>query len=258
LIVPDEENTGQHIKTLKPNESHDKGCVTKHVGSFRKNRCSYRYNGYEHMKGSHEEIYHVDFKGSVANYKRLPPDLPDEYMLGKAGGKALATNLRTANDPRVEKEAWWFTKDCNFKTAYLPYNHNYHHILPFASLKQLEYEELIILQEAEYNLNDKWNMIILPCLDTYGFAMQLPAHPYGHTEYNKAVKKIVTKIKQTVSEKAEGHQLTPENITKFKDDIVTWQKKQFDKLVEFGKELTPELNKNQIDMAPMAAHAAGS
>jgi hypothetical protein len=258
LIVPAGDNADKHVKELKPDESHEKGCVTKHEGTFKKDRCSYRYNGYEQMKGSHEELYHVDFKGSVVNKARLPKDLPSEYKLGMAGGKALATNWRTADDPRFEKEAWWFTKDCNFKTAYLPYNHNYHHILPFASLKQLSYEELKILQEAEYNLNDQWNMIILPCLDTYGFAMLLPAHPYGHTKYNKAVKKIVNKIKQTVSEQAEGHKLKPGNITKFKDDIVTWEKNQFDKLVEFGKELTPELGKNQLNKAPMAAHAAGS
>lgn len=254
--MPSDANSDKHISELKPDESHKKGCVTKHNTKYSPgNRCSYRGNGYAEMKGSRTALYHIDFT-KKKNYCRLPY-LHEEYMIGRSD-KSDPANWRFADDPTSIADAWWFTRASNYTTAFLPYNHNYHHILPFDSIKTLEWEELRVLQESGYNLNGKENMIILPCLDAYGIAMMLPAHPYGHKVYNANVKSIVGEIKQDVEMNSQGHEIDPSNVSSFKAKLESWEKRQFNTLVDYGKSLaasiTPEdiPEPNQVNNSPMA------
>lgn len=258
--MPRDQNAEDHIKELTPRRSHEQGCVTKHEGSFKEgDRCSYRGNGYAEMKSAQKDLYHIDFT-QPEHYARLPR-IYKEFKIGSAGGKELKKNWRRANNPREKKEAWWFTDAANYKTAYLPYTHNYHHIMPFTALQKLDYTELSVLQESGYNLNGPKNMIILPCLDAYGIAMMLPSHPYGHTTYNRQTKKIVGQIKQDVSRNTEGHKIKRSNVQNFRTKLESWQERQFTSLVNHGRHLakteTP-LNPppNQVNKSPIAAAIA--
>ena len=254
--MPEDANADDHIEVLTAKKSHEKGCVTKHEGGFKEgDRCSYRGNGYAEMKGSRKSLYHIDFTKDKHG-ERLPY-LYNEFKLGSSGGKDLAANWRFADNPRATKNAWWF-KGSNFKTAYLPYNHNYHHILPFTALQKLTYTELSVLQESGYNLNGKKNMIILPCLDAYGIAMMLPSHPYGHTVYNRATKTIINEIKQDVSRNTDGHKIKRSNVQNFKAKLESWQSRQFTVLVNYGKLLARREDPldpppNQVNGSPIAA-----
>lgn len=225
--MPESETSKQHIEKLEPKESHKKGCVSKHVGTYKNDRCSYRYNGYQEMSTTRKSLYQIDFTKKV-NFQRLPWI----YQVRKIGTKGT---MIWAPDPTANKTAWWFN-GTNYKVNFLPWNLNYHHILPFDSIKQLSYKELDWLQWAEYNLNDKDNMIILPCLDAYGIAMKLPSHPYNHPDYNLAVKQVVNSIKQDIKETTKTH-LRKKDMKDFKDKLVSWEKRQFTQIVKYGKKL---------------------
>lgn len=259
---------GGHLKKLDKMKSHEKGCVSKHQGAFSEgDSCSYRWNGYEEMKsGSFDgkkkiDLYQIDFT-IEENYKRLPY-VYHELKIGH--GKDNPSNWRYANDPTDDKEAWWF-KGENFKTAYLPYNHNYHHILPWDSLKdKLNLKELDILQTAGYKLNDKLNMIILPTLYQYGIALKLPDHPYGHKKYNRAIANIIRDIKEEIKDnEAENDcELDEETAPDFVNSIINWQKEQFKVIVAYGEELSAndpeaEPNPNRINDCPMAKTAVAA
>ena len=248
-------SSADHIERLTPKKTHKPG-VTKHEDSFKKSdTCAYRGNGYTEMKANRKSLYHIDFT-IPSNYKRLPW-IYKEFKLGSAGGKAVAANYAGRWIQVSNKMAWWFIGP-NFTIAYLPYNHNYHHILPFEALKKLTYPELEILQAAKYNLNGKENMIILPCLGEYGIAMKLPSHPFNHPVYNAEVKGIIEQIKQEVVDKKDKHKLTPANVTNFKTELENWEKSQFDEIVAYGQQLAdvldPEMggDPNQINGCPMA------
>lgn len=255
--MPSDQNAEDHIAELTAKKSHEKGCVTKHEGGFKDgDRCSYRGNGYAEMKSARTDLYHIDFT-QQKHAKRLPY-LYKEFKIGSAGGTDLAENWRFADSPVVAKQAWWFTNAANFKTAYLPYNHNYHHILPFTALQQLDYVELSVLQLSGYNLNGPENMIILPCLDEYGIAMMLPSHPYGHTVYNEETSAIVKEIKQDVSRNTEGHRIKMSNMEDLREKLEDWQKDQFDELVDYGRYLAKKESPydpppNQVNNSPIAA-----
>lgn len=255
--MPDDANAEEHIAELTAKKSHEKGCVTKHQDDYKPgDTCSYRGNGYDEMKSAHTDLYHIDF--TTKKHAARLPYIYREFKIGSAGGKGLAKNWRYANDPTVDKKAWWFTNPINFTQAAFPYVHNYHHILPFTALQQLSYTELSVLQESEYNLNGPKNMIILPCLDEYGIAMMLPSHPYGHTDYNDNTSTIVNEIKQDVARNTEGHKLKRTNVKKFKKKLETWEEDQFVVLVDYGRELAEKEDPlkpppNQVNGSPVAS-----
>ncbi|MGH0034602.1 MAG: AHH domain-containing protein [Myxococcota bacterium] len=254
----------EHVAKLSDRDSHDKGCVTKHVESMKDDPCSYRKSGYDESKtGTSQKgrdkraIYEVDFT-EAENAARLPR----VYQEHKIGQKKTSASLLDRKDPRADKEAWWFTDDENFKNAFTPYNHNHHHIMPWASIKHLDEDELDIIQEGGYNLNDKDNMILLPCLLAYGIALQLPDHPYGHTGYNREVKQIVNRIKAAINIGREGHEITSDNTEDFRQALVDWQKEECDLIIDAGESIAADflagkpVPKNQVNKVPMASTPA--
>ena len=211
--------------------------------------CSYRGQGYDYMKSAGKvSLYHIDFTIDV-NAMRLPNQLIAEYKLGH---KKKALNLRTPNNPISDKNAWHFGVDNNYRVAYLPYNHNYHHIMPATSLQSLDSNELKLLQKAKYNLNGKENMIILPCTLVYAIAMQLPDHPHGHPVYNAAIKNIVNQLRGKDKRSGKTHEITEDNVDSYKKKLMNWQEDQFDEIVNFGKLLSAAAVKNNVDRCPIA------
>lgn len=259
--MPESDGGKEHIAELQPDKSHDKGCVTKHEDGFIKPKpkhpkCAYRVQGYNTITADSKKrkLYEINFTGVKAG-ARLPY-IYEEFKIGSATGKSDPKNYRFADDPVADKKTWHFGKGeggNNFKVAYLPYNHNYHHILPFECLKPLSYPELKLLQEAGYNLNAGINLIILPCLDRYGYALMLPAHPYNHDKYSEDVKTVVNRVKQKVAAKKRGHKLDKKNVKKFKTELERWEKDEFWVIVDYGKSQAKDKRHAMINDTPVAS-----
>ncbi len=262
----------KHVPALDEKKSHKKGCVTKHTVEP-DDRCHYRSQGYKEMSTARKEMYNIDFT-VAANKKRLPKRMLKELKSGHADDASKPNNFRTPTNPGTKKNktAWWFVttaatfkaaKGKNYGTAYVPFNHNYHHIMPDTSLaKELPENELKLLQMATYNLNGPENMIILPCTKAYGVAMLLPDHPGGHPTYNTEAGSILKEIKaELASDPADPktHKITNKNKVKVKDALVSWQKRMFRKIVNYGKTLPdlPKADTNLINGVPMANAVPG-
>jgi hypothetical protein len=246
----------EHITKLKAHPSHEKGCVTKHQDDYKEgDSCSYRGNGYANLSGAGANksgLYHHDFTVQP-HIRRLPNKMLEEY---KIGHKKKKTNLRTPTNPALTKNAWHFGVDNNYKIAYEPFNHNYHHILPATSLHSLLPRELQLIQQSGYNLNDKNNMIILPCSLVYAVAIMLPDHPHGHVAYNNAIKDIVKQLKGKDQESQETHEVKEDNVEQYKQKLLNWEEDEFDEIVKWGKVIAAkgvaELEKNNVNRTPIA------
>lgn len=251
----------KHFAKLKGAKSHDDGCICKHEDGFKKgDTCSYRFNGWEDAKSGtslkgrvKKNWYNWDFR-EAANKARLPK-MVQEYKLGQ---KKSASSLLDRDDPRTDEKAWWLTTGENFQNAYTPYNHNHHHIMPWTCLKgNLTMTELDLVQAAKYNLNDKDNMILLPCGQAYGIALKLPDHPYAHASYNDDASDIVNQLKEAVNVGQAKHDITVKNSGDFKKLLVDWQKRQYDKIIDHGEAIVADwlagnpVPTNQINECPI-------
>lgn len=246
--MPQNESGKKHIAELEPDQSHAKGCVTKHENDFKNNRCAYRYQGYAAITSDPKKkvLYELDFTDQ--DHKARLPALYEEL---KRGLKREDGNKRTPDDPRVAREVWGFGGE-NYKIAYLPINHNYHHILPFECLKQLSYTELKLLQESGYNLNSGGNLIILPCLDKYAYALMLPAHPHNHGQYNRDIKALINKLKQVLVRQSANHEIDPSNVGNIKAILEAWQADEFWVIVDYGQSEARAGRHAMINRCPVA------
>lgn len=249
--MPESESADQHIAALQPDKSHAKGCVTKHENGFENTRypqCAYRLQGYNTITTNRKKraLYEIEF-----TEEKHAARLPELFQELKLGHSKKPENYRFADDPTDTRGVWGFVGQ-NYKIAYLPFNHNYHHVLPFECLKQLSYEELKLLQESGYNLNDGINLIILPCLDRYGYAMMLPAHPYNHSDYSEDVKTVVNRVKQKILSESRGHKLNKSNIKNFRKELEKWEDDEFWVLVDYGKSEAKSSRAAMVNDAPVA------
>ena len=80
----------------------------------------------------------------------------------------------------------------------------------------------------------------------------MPAHPYDHPTYTKAIKKMIAKLKQKLSKKKRSHKLTKKNANNFKSDLETWQQNQYWKIVDFGKTGNKGRKRAIMDSCPLA------
>ncbi len=217
-----------HVQELQDDKSHDPGCITKCVGSdFKNHHGSYRKNGYDEIKGNGAKrgIYEIDMS-KPSNSQRLP------YLIQEtpSGGGAP----RYAEDPVFDPTAWTFKGD-NYKKGYLPYNHDYHHILPWDVISNtMSVREGKLLQQSGYNLNGGKNLIILPKLDAYANAICLYSHLGNHPTYNQDLIDIVNETKQIVNPKP-GHKVTQKNVDKIKQLFEDWSDNEFDAIVAEGR-----------------------
>jgi hypothetical protein len=242
---------GKHIIEYEKQESHPAGCVTKHVEPYLEgDPCSYRYNGYQEISSVSwkKEVYEVDFT-EPANAKRLPY-FYFEYKIGtnpkwadKQKTEAFEPNWRWSKNPVESKTAWTFSEDDNYKTAYVPYVHNFHHIMPDIALrKALAPDELLLLQQAKYNINGKKNLIILPSLEAYAYALKLPSHYSNHIPYNDRITEELDSFRSKVEKNSEvdkngKHKLSDENKEDYAKAIVNWQNREYKLILKYGKEL---------------------
>lgn len=96
----------------------------------------------------------------------------------------------------------------NFRTGYLPYSNQAHHILPIEAFYEKKWtaRHLAIVMASGYNINRKSNLIYLP--QCYGrlHLMRfhfLPDHSKGHSAYNIRVIKKLDAVHRLVDEALE-------------------------------------------------------
>ena len=251
----------EHIEIPEYHQSHIPGCTTKcskSTGFVPSNSCSYRHNGYLQMKDkqcphlpqANRTLYEVDFTQgeNAVRLLKLFPEYDHGATNNPEKGKGRDTtkwigdepnwkNWRYAKNPLTDKEAWWFTKPDNYKSDYLPFGVNYHHIVPAEAVSRVyDNAEQIVLQLAEYNINDGKNMIILPKLDAYAYALLMHSHYTDHKLYTS---KVIDKLKSLRSQLItlmEKHKLKKDEGKLAKKNLENWQQLQFKKIVDHGKQ----------------------
>jgi hypothetical protein len=236
----------------------NKGCTNKCGG---KPHGDYRKNGYAETERDPEKsaLYNLDFAELLSGRRKLHAKPP----IG-ATTKGLPTMIkrRSERNPRLNSHDWWIgglAPKKNFKSAYLPYNNEAHHILPAESLKDAgtgphSPNEIVLkmIMHAEYNLNAGVNIILLPKNRLHASLIQLPVHNGYHEQYNSDVTRFLNKILRDVNQAIDTHQVKLEDGVNLKNDIEKWQAWEFKRIVFFGKEKPTTAN---IDRAPIAQTA---
>ena len=160
--------TGYHLGS----NGGDGGCLTSHESEYKDgNACSHRYQAYQHAL----EYSHWYNFPAYRLLEQSPALNPSERPKGNSwdlGGSRVWT---TGTIP-------------NFRLyASVPYAHNGHHLIPYSVLNgalfdaakndmRIFYLVRASLLEANYNLNDKENMVILPMRKVIADALGLPRH----------------------------------------------------------------------------------
>jgi hypothetical protein len=211
-----------------------KGCVTKCIGSDMPAKVgkhgSYRRNGYHEIvtTPSKCEIYNRSFSRAKQRFKKQPPPPESEH------GTGVSVTRTDPSDP-ANRGAWEIGNPAypkNFTKGHIPYNHDYHHIMPMDCILSLGTANLKLLMEEEYNLNAGINLIILPKTEYFARQVQLPYHCDDHPEYLEAVKKEIEKVRRKMVRAKKVHR--KEQVKKVKDALERWEKRMFTKIKELG------------------------
>lgn len=166
-----------HISKAQLDALHKPGCLTKCNGDKRKkgDPCAHIANAIEQAE-DHDTTY------NYPTYIELCSETNDFFM------PSTSPKARLQKCPRAGE--WDIGVGNNFQHYKVPYWHNSHHIVPNGSLKSSIAEagkgdrrlpNLIkyALLKAEYNLNFKDNMVILPMESVVAQALALPRHLKG-------------------------------------------------------------------------------
>ncbi len=225
----------------------EQGCVTKCVGSkWRDGHGSYRKNGFTTIQGTKAKLsmYNQNF-GLKAKQEWMPERMPREVMKGFGKDGTRTPGRPSADRPNI----WHIGVGENFEKGYLPFNHDYHHILPMDALLGLSVRELKALMKSGYNLNDGNNLIILPCNPKIAVIYPLPFHASNHPEYIQDVKKAIAKIKIKTDPDSSAHHITQANADSVRDELLKWQKQEFKDLVRYAKDARKKRQAADVNQA---------
>ena len=188
---------------------HKPGCLCRHITPFEKdNSCSHRWQAYKNAEDNPFIFNGLAYASLVGKTKWKHPQQYGDWDIGKS-----SKIYRTINGAKTPINVNNFEE-----RADVPFKFNSHHLIPNSVLNnclteaaerdmRILYITRSALLEAEYNLNDKSNMIILPIPRYVAEGYGLPRHISGidslpgekpekmnHSDYNNNVKKLVSKI----------------------------------------------------------------
>lgn len=229
----------------------EKGCFWRHISPFdRGNQCSHRWHARLQAEGDPQLYDYPKYKDLCVDHR---PGRDDHYPTAAyRGGKAARPSNNYAmrhafpNRKRPRPGQWNVGLGQNFsEDATRPYWHNAHHIIPVSIIEDeiarageadIRVSRLIKigLLKAQYNHNDKPNMVILPHDRVVAAALGLPRHLKGHEsaahefnptarretdhpDYSRRVKfkirPVIDQYKATVS-KGANHPAPPDALAK--------------------------------------------
>jgi hypothetical protein len=228
----------KHVEEMTKHKSHEKGCVVKCDGRYRKDNPktglahSYRYNGHHEIQGNgtKSRVYNGNFTSGTAKDRMDRIGRQFELKYGPKGGFQLP------KDPRKDASAWRLNVDPNFTDANIPYVHNYHHLVPWEVLKKVFSEsQLKLVQLSTYSLNDGINLIILPRSEKIGQVLRLPTHTDNHPEYTFEVHQLVMSVKMAAEAQSSTHRINSTNVGSIKADLESIEGDCWDKVVGWGR-----------------------
>ena len=248
--------SADHKEELQKSECHippkqmtaeKSGCVTKCVGSQMPKRSgkhgSYRKNGYDTIVADPDKkkIYNRTFADAS---KFSAPGDREETPWGTNKDKVLRS------DPSQQNGSWEIGNSgfpINFTRAHTPYNHDFHHIMPMdCILSGLDGAHVKLLMEAEYNLNDGRNLIILPRGEYFARMVGLPYHASNHPKYIADIKKEMDKLNMSMRTASAIHK--QQKVNTAKDALMDWEDLMFKELCTLGgKELHANKRAPDVD-----------
>lgn len=223
----------EHIEEMTSSVFHQKGgCVVRHISYYaEENPCSHRGTGYKISVKKRKDWYNEpdaykaqdivkadvrSWKPRIFSWKRKGSD---KEFIFKYKPKAHPTH-------KLIHGLWDIDpgKKYNFqRSSFVPYMHNYHHLIPNGVLNEGLYDKqhgsrlLKLLMAGQYNINHGRNIILLPKEERIGRIIGLPAHCPGgkqsHKRYSTSIKGMLNDIKkrlkralkdQTLHEAAKG------------------------------------------------------
>jgi hypothetical protein len=218
-----------------------KGCCTKcFAGKFpTKHHGNYRNNGYHNIKGN--PLKTVFYEPAAARLKKFPLQKEEQFGItdGKKNGKSIKVFLMPS-DPNSGL-GWGFSDvpkgfsgKKNYQNANVPFAHQYHHMIPWEALSAGAFEtfELKFLQMAEYNLNDGFNLIVLPMRKRVAEILRMYTHPNDHPDYSLEVSTVVTNVKSKMA--TPKKHLDKKSAKVMKQTLENWEKPEFVLLMKDG------------------------
>lgn len=234
-----------------PAGAGEKGCFWRHVSEFKRgDQCSHRWHARLQAEGDPQLYDYPAYKSLCADGKVGKDDIYSTaaYKGGKAvkpsNNYAMRNRFPSRKKPRPGQ--WNVALGHNFsEDACKPWWHNAHHIIPVSIIEseiaragegnaRISRLIKIGLLKAEYNHNDKKNMIILPHDREVAASLGLPRHLKGHEslsheletkkrytdhpDYSRRVKfkirPVVDQYKAIVAAADEDHDKPPDKLAK--------------------------------------------
>ena len=208
----------------RPGGTKGRGCLNRHITGVTKSLCSHRYQARERAANEDKSWYNWKAYESLAT--------PGVYDTTKV--KHWNTIFMASPDgqisfakPRPTAHSWDVVGE-NFMSQA-------HHIIPNRVLngcivdtaklaKSYSLYKLVRggMLKAEYNLNDKINMILLPMEKEVSIALKLPkhlatrarAHKFYSIKVKSKVEKIIGKYAKACADNSEDHKESPVNFSK--------------------------------------------
>ena len=171
----------------------EKGCLTRHQKRTDDHKCSHQWQAKQKALDNKPMYDYPKYKAFCGDGQYKTAAL----RTGKGKNDVFPRDYATETSegfmkdrPTHKGKEWNVDKNGNFDHFTKPYWHNAHHIVPNGALKdsinkagksESKLPNLIRqgLLRAQYNLNDKVNMVILPQGRNEAFALGLPRHLKG-------------------------------------------------------------------------------
>lgn len=255
---------------------HDDGaCIERHDRD-RTKFCHYDKNGYVETLTAARKV-HYNHDGSPA-----PRGFDPAQIVGlqrswktrtiKKTGQVIARETTPEQQQgRKANPKIWDVDGCaqapfpNFKPktkgAHYPYRHQWHHLIPSASLRDgLHHDEygekpILCLLVGKYNLNAGENVVLLPEEGQVGQIIKWPIHPTCHPQYNEYTEDKLSDVRDRLASalaksKGEVHEVDKETAGQVAGDIRTISKKLYEQLEQWGRTCGAGLEINRIREAP--------
>ena len=217
-------NKKEHLALLNKGDLHKNGaCICSHGSKPTGSPCDYQKNGFDITKSSRSSMYN-DKRGAIDKKKAMRDVFTEVFLKAKNPARQLSLWMnrfkgaakRIENDPKAWNVGYscYPSKGENFFPRahggagwWYPYMHNWHHIIP----QSAPYEFIVgddgdrgawrlhLLMLANYNINCKENIVLLPLERFVGRVLGLPVHcPYNscdHPEYTAACESRLVQIR---------------------------------------------------------------